>query len=253
MNGADPRGYYAALGVDPKADLAGIKAAYRCRAKELHPDRNPSPRTKEEFQLLVVAYETLGNAEKRAEYDTLASASTVDRATKCTHESTEVTEPIQCSSCGTVTEQPRYIVLWTVMSFLLVTIRKPTQGVFCHYCAGDKAIKASVLTWLLGWWGIPWGPIWSIYYLLKNLLGGDKSSDANAALLGRHALAFAQDCKYALAIAVVQQAFLFANNSNIRTSLEHLRESMKSAGNSESYSSQRRLENRPVGEHFMFN
>jgi DnaJ domain len=181
------------LGVDPKADLAGIKAAYRCRAKELHPDRNPSPRTKEEFQLLVVAYETLGNAEKRAEYDTLASASTVDRATKCTHESTEVTEPIQCSSCGTVTEQPRHIILWTVMSFLLVTIRKPTQGVFCHYCAGDKAIKASVLTWLLGWWGIPWGPIWSIYYLLKNLLGGDKSSDANAALLGRHALAFAQD------------------------------------------------------------
>jgi hypothetical protein len=237
MNTADPRGYYAALGVDPKADVAEIRAAYRRRAKDLHPDRNPGPRAKEEFQLLVAAYETLGNPEKRAEYDTLASASTVDRATKRTHESTEVIEPIQCSSCGTVSEQPRYVVFWTVMSFLLVTIRKPTQGVLCHHCAGDKAIKASVLTWLLGWWGIPWGPMWSIYYLLRNLLGGDKPSDANAALLGRHALAFAQGCKYALANAVIQQALLFASNSNIRTSLEHLRESMKSSDKTDSYSS----------------
>jgi curved DNA-binding protein CbpA len=33
--------YYAILGVDPKATLDTIKARYRTRAREVHPDKSP--------------------------------------------------------------------------------------------------------------------------------------------------------------------------------------------------------------------
>jgi curved DNA-binding protein CbpA len=39
----DPKRYYSILGLSQKADTAAIKAAFRRRAMELHPDRNTSP------------------------------------------------------------------------------------------------------------------------------------------------------------------------------------------------------------------
>ena len=35
-----------------------------------------------------------------------------------------------------------------------------------------KIAAYSVLTLLLGWWGIPWGPIWTVSTLVSNLGGG---------------------------------------------------------------------------------
>ena len=36
-----------------------------------------------------------------------------------------------------------------------------------------KGLGWTALTLLLGWWGIPWGPIWTIGSLWKNLQGGE--------------------------------------------------------------------------------
>jgi hypothetical protein len=48
------------------------------------------------------------------------------------------------------------------MSLILVTSRRTVQGVFCPSCAPKKAFQANAITWPLGWWGFPWGPIWTV-------------------------------------------------------------------------------------------
>lgn len=41
----------------------------------------------------------------------------------------------------------------------------------------------SVLTLVLGWWGFPWGPIYTLGALGRNALGGERPDDLNADLL----------------------------------------------------------------------
>lgn len=70
MAGArDPENYYGILKLKPGADEAAIKAAYRKRVKDLHPDTNRNPRAVEQFHKLQQAYEVLTDAKKRAAYD----------------------------------------------------------------------------------------------------------------------------------------------------------------------------------------
>lgn len=62
--------YYAALDVDPEASPKEVKSAYRAKARELHPDKNPGDASAEErFKAVQQAYETIGDAAKRAAYD----------------------------------------------------------------------------------------------------------------------------------------------------------------------------------------
>ena len=49
--------YYGLLGLSAGADAAEIKKAFRAKAKQLHPDHNPSPGAQEEFILIHTAYE----------------------------------------------------------------------------------------------------------------------------------------------------------------------------------------------------
>ena len=62
--------FYEILGVSKNASAAEIKKAYRKKAVEFHPDKNPGDQKAEEmFKKAAEAYEVLGNADKRAKYD----------------------------------------------------------------------------------------------------------------------------------------------------------------------------------------
>lgn len=62
--------YYNILGVSEQAEEEQIKQAYRRLAKKYHPDLNPNDSEAEEkFKNVVEAYETLGDTDKRKEYD----------------------------------------------------------------------------------------------------------------------------------------------------------------------------------------
>ena len=66
---------YASLGVTKSASADEIKSAYRKLAKQYHPDANPGDAAAEaKFKEINVAYETLSDATKRANYDKFGSA-----------------------------------------------------------------------------------------------------------------------------------------------------------------------------------
>jgi hypothetical protein len=68
----------------------------------------------------------------------------------------------------------RLVLYYYCISLIIMTFRRPSGVYFLR--AGENAVlkgmRWSVLTLLLGWWGIPWGPIYSVQSLAVNLGGG---------------------------------------------------------------------------------
>ncbi|MDF1822644.1 MAG: DnaJ C-terminal domain-containing protein [Alcanivoracaceae bacterium] len=63
--------YYKLLGVEPDADKATIKAAYRRLARKYHPDVSQEADAEEKFKEVAEAWQVLKDADKRADYDQL--------------------------------------------------------------------------------------------------------------------------------------------------------------------------------------
>src|SRR5271167_1983480 len=59
--------YYQVLGVPAAAPDKEITRAYRKLAKQFHPDSNPG--SEDRFKEISAAYDVLGDADKRKEYD----------------------------------------------------------------------------------------------------------------------------------------------------------------------------------------
>ena len=143
--GDDPLGYYARLGVQPKAPTSVVKAAYRALAQEWHPDRNTSPEATARFQALQRAYETLADAAKRAAYDSAAASRAgpgrekrqTDAQPRPDGEASapfRSAEPVRCKRCQAITASPRFRVFFTVAAYVLGATKTPTVGVYCARC-----------------------------------------------------------------------------------------------------------------------
>ena len=72
---AEKRDYYEVLGVDKNATVDEIKKAYRKKAIQYHPDKNPGDKEAEEkFKEAAEAYSVLSDPDKRAKYDQFGHA-----------------------------------------------------------------------------------------------------------------------------------------------------------------------------------
>ena len=67
---AQTKDYYSVIGVPASATQDEIKKQYRKLAAKHHPDKNPNdPKAAERFKEISEAYQVLGDAEKRKQYD----------------------------------------------------------------------------------------------------------------------------------------------------------------------------------------
>ena len=68
----------------------------------------------------------------------------------------------------------RFVFYKYTISAVVITFRR-SSGIYLVRLGESRVVKGlgwTALTLLLGWWGIPWGPIFSIGSLWTNLHGG---------------------------------------------------------------------------------
>lgn len=256
----DPRGFYVALGVPDDASADDIKSAFRTKAKKLHPDYNPSPVAAKQFHRIHEAYQTLSDPLKRAAYDRgwrtvggggPGGASEPPKKEPPRQEHTEAPkpkperpaepetprttrarpftgdQPVTCK-CGTVTAQPRYIIFDMVWGRVNKVFRRGLAGVYCRTCADRTAVRASLISWLTGWWALPFGPRDTIKAIVSNMRGGRRPAERNARLLIRQSRAFRARGEMELARGCAEQALAFASNPNLRREVDSLLLSLSS-------------------------
>lgn len=68
----------------------------------------------------------------------------------------------------------RFVVFQYCISIVVMTFKRGSDVYFIR--ADESTAKHSVgftlLTFILGWWGIPWGPIYTVGSLYTNISGG---------------------------------------------------------------------------------
>ena len=68
----------------------------------------------------------------------------------------------------------KFVVFQYCFSIIIMTFKRSSDVYFIK--AGESTASHSIgftlLTFILGWWGIPWGPIYSIGALYTNFTGG---------------------------------------------------------------------------------
>lgn len=72
------------------------------------------------------------------------------------------------------TSEPRFVVYQYCISVGILSFKR-SSGVKMIPPGGSgflPGIPYSLISLLLGWWGIPWGPIWTLQTLFRNLGGG---------------------------------------------------------------------------------
>lgn len=68
----------------------------------------------------------------------------------------------------------KFVVYQYAISIVVMTFRNSSEIHFVRKGESTigKSIGYTLLTLVMGWWGIPWGPIYSIGAIVNNLSGG---------------------------------------------------------------------------------
>ncbi|NDP47273.1 MAG: DnaJ domain-containing protein [Sulfuriferula multivorans] len=70
--------HYEKLGLSPSATAELVKAAYRKKAAQYHPDKNQAPDAALRFREVQEAYEVLSDAERRKVFDDYRQRSLIE-------------------------------------------------------------------------------------------------------------------------------------------------------------------------------
>lgn len=102
-----------------------------------------------------------------------------------------------------------------VVSVLLLTFRRAWGGLYCAKCRRQETLKAKLVTFLFGWWGIPFGP----FYSLGVLFGPDDGKpipDLNAPYLASLGLYFLRNGRKAYAQDAWKGSLHYASDTKLR-------------------------------------
>ena len=68
----------------------------------------------------------------------------------------------------------KFVIFQYCISLLIITFKRSSNIYFISHAdnAVVKGLPFTVLSLVLGWWGIPWGPIYTIQSIWVNFNGG---------------------------------------------------------------------------------
>ena len=68
----------------------------------------------------------------------------------------------------------KFVIFEYCISIVIMTFKRPSDVYFVR--AGENPVAKSLpfvlLSLVAGWWGFPWGPIWTVASLVTNFQGG---------------------------------------------------------------------------------
>lgn len=80
----------------------------------------------------------------------------------------------------------KFVMFQYCFSIIVMTFRRSSKNIYfirAGESAAGKAVPYSLISFLFGWWGIPWGPIWTMQSLILNFKGGqDVTQEISEAL-----------------------------------------------------------------------
>ncbi len=91
-------------------------------------------------------------------------------------------ENLPCPICGSTAQKLNLSSVFTVKSFVFITMREGRNVIACPDCLRTTIGKANRTTWLLGWWGIPTGVIRSLGALRNNAVAKHRLADRHPLL-----------------------------------------------------------------------
>jgi hypothetical protein len=222
--------FYSDLGVSETASHEEIRAVYRALAKIYHPDVNKDRAASEKFRRITAAYEVLSDPSGRAAYDKKNQPPVQKSEDNETEARRARQVPIvECSVCKKPTAQPRFLVFRQVVSVIFFTRVTPKAGVYCSSCAVKQAMHCSLFSAAFGWWGVPWGPIYTITHVLKNAFGGDSDRGIDEQLMWQNAIAFGRRGNIELAAALASQ-LVNAKDKTIAEAAKNLKSAIQADG-----------------------
>jgi len=83
----------------------------------------------------------------------------------------------------------RFVVFSYCISILIMTFKRGSSVYLIKPGEGTvgKALPFVLISLVLGWWGIPWGPIWTVSTIVTNLRGGKDVTSQMAAAFAQAA------------------------------------------------------------------
>lgn len=80
------------------------------------------------------------------------------------------------SFCEAIQNNAKFVVFPYCMSCIFVTakLKSPVYFILPGQNTFMKSIRYTLMSFLLGWWGIPWGPIYTVSSIMTNLSGGEE-------------------------------------------------------------------------------
>jgi hypothetical protein len=85
----------------------------------------------------------------------------------------------------------KFVIYQFTISIIVMTFRRSSDVYFIKANENGtvKGLPYTLLTFFLGWWGIPWGPVYSIGSLYNNLKGGKNITQEILAASNQNAVA----------------------------------------------------------------
>ncbi len=81
----------------------------------------------------------------------------------------------------------RFVLFYYTISLLVVTFRRNSSVYFFRSGEGRfvKGLPFALISLIAGWWGIPWGPIYTLQSLAVDFRGGKDVTAEVVAALGK--------------------------------------------------------------------